>query len=346
MPSLFGHFSAPVKWEYPYTPEELTILIRHDKDLFNRWDSAQQWNLKVIRSLMQAHHDKKPLEVPSQYFEVYQHLLSQEILDPALFAKLISIPSFNYVAQTQQKIDVEAILAARRVILQSFSRTLSSALEKTYHLACEKDDGTLSSASMGYRLLKNTCLMHLARKDDEHSVDLAKKQYEKSRSMTDTMGALAALNVSSSSHAEALFEDFYQRWKKDLLVVNKWLALHALSEQPHALEKLEALLHHEAFDIANPNKVYSLINTFGASNPTVFHEKTGKGYRFMAQRVIELNERNPQVASRLLEKLTNWKRLDEEHGSLMKQSLLSIQKVDRLSEDVYELLTKSLAATS
>lgn len=342
IPSLFGHFSAPVQWNYPYTTEDLALLMKHDDDLFNRWECAQRLSLQVIYELMEAHREKRSLVVPENYFVAFQYLLDHEIEDPALYAKLLSLPSFNYVAQTQSIIEVEAILTARKTLLKAFADLLKPALEKTYHFANEKDDRTLSSESMGYRLLKNTCLQHLVRQGAKDSIELACQQYEKSRNMTDTMGALTALNGTDSPKRKAFFEDFYKRWKKDPLVVNKWLALHAVCEQPHTLDMLRALLHHEAFEIGNPNKVYALINTFGASNPTIFHEKNGQGYNFVAERVIELNTRNPQVASRLLEKLTMWKRLDEAHGELMKGSLLKIQQAGSLSEDVYEILTKSL----
>lgn len=342
VPSLFGHFSAPVKWNYPYTTENLILLMKHDNDLFNRWDSAQRLSLQIIYDLMEAHRTKKTFIIPENYFMAFEYLLDRNIEDPALYAKLLSLPSFNYIAQTQPVIEVEAILNARKILLKEFTQTLKSALEKTYHFANEKDDHSLSSESMGYRLLKNICLQQLVSQGATESIELACRQYEKSKNMTDTIGSLTALNATDSPKREALFEDFYQRWKKDPLVVNKWLALHAVCEQSNTLDTLRALLHHEAFEIANPNKVYALINTFGASNSTIFHEKEGKGYDFVAQCVIELNMRNPQVASRVLEKLTSWRRLDEQHGQLMKNSLLKIQQAGNLSEDVYEILSKSL----
>lgn len=343
IPSLLGNFSAPVKLDYPYTTDELMVLMTHDIDLFNRWDSAQQISLQVMEQLISAYHAKKLLEVPQTYLSAFKFLLEHDIRDPALFAQLLVLPSFNYVAETKPRIEVEAILAARKAMLQAFSEHLQIPLAKVYQLSQQKDDGTLSPESMGYRSLKNVCLSHLVRQGSPQWVELAEKQYKNARNMTDTMGALTALNSSESPVRTVLFEDFYERWKKDPLVVNKWLALNATCELPNALETMNKLLSHEAFDLGNPNKVYSLINTFGSANPMAFHDKDGKGYDFIAKRVIELNRRNPQVASRVLENLTQWKRLDEPQSQLMKKALLDIQQSGPLSEDVYEVVIKSLA---
>lgn len=342
IPSLLGNFSAPVKLNYDYSTEELNVLMTHDVDGFNRWDSAQQISLQALDALMASHRENRKMDVPKSYLKAFEELLNQPVNDPALLAQLLNVPSFTYIAETKGKIEVDAILEARKAILAAFSENLQAPLAKLYQLCEQKDDGSLNAHSMGYRALKNVCLAYLVRQGDKKWFELAKKQYETARNMTDKMGALSALNVASSSERETLYNDFYQQWKKDPLVVNKWLSLQALSELPNALDNIKQLLTHEAFDIGNPNKVYALINTFGGANPIYFHERDGKGYDFIADRVIELNKRNPQVAARLLENLTSWKRLDDHHGQLMKKALVKIQDSGSLSEDVYEVVTKSL----
>ena len=64
------------------------------------------------------------------------------------------------------------------------------------------------------------------------------------------------------------------------------------------------------FDIKNPNRVRSLIGAF-TGNPAVFHEKSGAGYRLLADFVIKLDAINPQIAARLLTALGTWRRFDE-----------------------------------
>ncbi|MCS5711855.1 aminopeptidase N [Candidatus Berkiella aquae] len=344
VPSLLGNFSAPVKLHYAYTQAELMLLMSHDNDLFNRWDSAQRLCTQVVKNLMQDYAQHNPLNVPPALYEAYQDLLKQTHIDPAVIAQILSLPSFGYIAETLPQTDVAALIAARGALIKQFAVNISEALAKTYQNAAAKDDASLSNESMANRALKNTTLAYLLRTQDHQWVHLAEKQYEQARNMTDMMGALGALNHSTHPSREKLFNDFYQRFKHDPLVVNKWLSLHATSELPTALENIKGLLKHEAFDIRNPNKVYALINTFSMGNPERFHDTEGKGYDFLADRVIELNQANPQVAARLLEALTQWKRLDNKQGQLMKKALEKIQSSGNLSEDVYEIVTKSLIA--
>jgi len=344
VPSLLGNFSAPVKLNYSYSESELKLLMAHDNDLFNRWDSAQRLCTQVVKQLMQAHLQHQPLDIPTDVFTAYQTLLIEHNIDPAVIAQLLSLPSFGYIAEELTKIEVAALIAARQVLVKQFILDLKEPLLDIYHRAAQGDDGSLSSQSMANRALKNTALAYLVRSEDPKAIELAQKQYQQARNMTDRMGALGAINHSAHSLREKLFGEFYQQFKNDPLVVNKWLSLHAASELPTVLENIKALMKHEAFDIRNPNKVYALINVFSMGNPERFHDEEGKGYDFLADRVIELKVANPQVAARMLEALTQWKRLDNNQGQLMKKALEKIQASGDLSEDVFEIVSKSLMA--
>lgn len=343
VPSLLGGFSAPVKLFYPYTDAELVLLMTCDHDLFNRWDAAQRMSTSAIKSLMKDFQQDKSFTVPTKLIEAYREIFQQNLSEPAFMAQLLSLPSFQYVAEDFPVIEVDALNQSRKFLLQNFAEKLEEEFAHCYYTASEKDDGSLSSESMGYRSLKNIALYYLVRSGSKW-LDVAQKQFKEAKNMTEMMGALSALNSSSSSLRQTLFEEFYTQFKHEPLVVNKWLALQASADLPHVLENIKNLLTHESFDIGNPNKVYALINTFSMANPERFHDEKGLGYEFLADRVIELNQRNPQVAARLLEGLTQWKRIDEKHSLFMKKALLRIQQADSLSEDVYEIVTKSLAA--
>lgn len=77
-------------------------------------------------------------------------------------------------------------------------------------------------------------------------------------------------------------------------MVNKWFALQATSNIPGNVENVRNLLNHLAFDMRNPNKVYSLIGGF-CSSPINFHAKDGSGYKFLGEIVMQLDKINPQV---------------------------------------------------
>lgn len=342
VPSLLGNFSAPVKLNYDYSEDDLTLLMTHDNDLFNRWDSAQRLCTQIVKKLMQAHKQGQTLTLPTELFKAYETLLAQQDIDPAVIAQILSLPSFQYIAEELPSIEVSALIAARQALVKQFATHLGDHLLATYEKAHKADDGSLSSLSMANRSLKNTALAYLVRANHPKAVNLVSAQYKNARNMTDRMGALGAINHSTDPLRDKLFDEFYQQFKKDPLVVNKWLSLHATSDLPNVLENVKSLMKHDAFDIRNPNKVYALINTFSMGNPERFHDDQGKGYDFLADRVIELKEANPQVAARMLEALTQWKRLDAKQGQLMKKALEKIQASGNLSEDVYEIVTKSL----
>jgi len=101
-------------------------------------------------------------------------------------------------------------------------------------------------------------------------------------------------------------------------------------------------MSHEAFEFKNPNKARALIGGFCALNPYNFHKMDGSGYEFIADQVIALNAINPQIASRLVNPLTKWKKMDEMRAELMRKHLKRISSIDNLSPDLQEVVTKSL----
>lgn len=339
IPSLLGNFSAPIKLNFAYEQADLMSLMIYDKDPFNRWDCAQQLCVHALKSLMDDYLHNRAFTLDEGVLTGYAQLLQQKVNDPHFIAQLLTLPSFEYVAQTLHKIEVDALLGARKFLAQQLVIPLQDKFLALYQQASKTDDGTLNRLSIGYRALKNVCLAHLC--NDTQYVALAEQQYRQARNMTDRMGALMAFNHTDHPMRQTLLEDFYTRWKEDPLVVNKWLTLQASSEIDDTLNQMQKLLKHPAFDWHNPNKVYALINTFGY-NFSQFHQAHGRGYSFLATGVLELNQRNPQVAARLLGSLTPWRRFDEAHGFLMKEALMTIQ-AQELSEDVYEIVTKSLA---
>jgi len=166
--------------------------------------------------------------------------------------------------------------------------------------------------------------------------------------MTDMSSALVAMVNSDAPYLhnakEKALRLFYRRWSREVLVVNQWLSIQATCHLPNTFLSVKELMKHEAFDIKNPNKVRALIGAFANQNHINFHAKNGDGYTFLADCVIELNRINPQIASRLLAPMTKWKRYDSDRQKLMQQALERIARTDNLSKDVYEVVSKSLAA--
>ncbi|XP_048615518.1 puromycin-sensitive aminopeptidase-like [Brassica napus] len=202
--------------------------------------------------------------------------------------------------------------------------------------------------NMARRALKNTgsrfaFTTYLASLEDPSYVELALSEYKSATNLTDQFAALAALSQNPGKTRDDVLADFYNKWQGDYLVVNKWFLLQSSSDIPGNVENVKKLLDHPAFDLRNPNKVYSLIGGFCGS-PVNFHAKDGSGYKFLGDIVVQLDKINPQVASRMLSAFSRWKRYDETRQALAKAQLEMIMSANGLSENVFEIASKSLAA--
>jgi aminopeptidase N len=194
----------------------------------------------------------------------------------------------------------------------------------------------------GRRALRNVCLGYLLELDTDATRQLALQQFQTADNMTDQFAALAALanvNAAVCPQREQALAEFYTRWKDEALVVDKWLAVQSTSRRPDTLAKVKALTAHPAFDIANPNKIYALLRSFGA-NLVRFH--TAEGYAFLADRILDLHDRNPQVASRLARCFDRWKKFDNERQRHARSALERVRDHQGLSRDVLEVVTRAL----
>jgi len=183
---------------------------------------------------------------------------------------------------------------------------------------------------------------YLASLNEPDVTELALHEYKTATNMTEQFAALVALSQNAGKVRDDALMDFYNQWQNDYLVVSKWFALQATSEIPGNVVNVQKLLSHPAFDMRNPNKVYSLIGGFCGS-PVNFHAKDGSGYKFLGEVVLQLDKINPQVASRMVSAFSRWRRYDETRQALAKAQLEMIVSANGLSENVYEIASKSLA---
>jgi aminopeptidase N len=168
-------------------------------------------------------------------------------------------------------------------------------------------------------------------------------QFQQADNMTDVLAALACFTRTDCPERETATAEFHQRWKHDTLVLDKWFSLQAMSHLPGTLASVEKLMEHPAFNRRNPNKVRSLIGAFSHGNQVRFHDASGAGYAFLADRVIELDPINPQVAARLMGAFSRWRKFESDRQQLMHAQLERILSTAKLSKDVYEVASKTLA---
>lgn len=343
VPSLLREFSAPVKLNYPWSDEQLTFLMRHASNAFSRWDAAQSLLANYIRLNVARHQQKQPLSLPMHVVDAFRGVLLDDGLDPMLASQILSLPSENEMAELFEVIDPEAIAAVRQSLTQTLAQEMADELLAVYR-ANKLPSYRVDQQDMGKRALCNLCLHYLAFAEREQADKLVAVQFAQADNMTDSLAAMAASVAAQLPCRDGLLVAFDERWHQDGLVMDKWFVLQASSPASDVLHRVRDLLNHRSFSLNNPNRLRSLIGSFCAGNPSAFHAQDGSGYQFLTEMLTELNTRNPQVASRLIEPLIRLKRYDSARQALMRQALETLKGLENLSGDLFEKITKALAA--
>ena len=341
IPSLFRDFSAPVKAEYNYSKQDLAFLFANDGDAFNRYEAGQRLAIIEIEALAEAIKRNEVLTVDNEVIAAFGSMLACTQSDDAFKALAISLPSLVSLSERQEILDVHSLESARDQLKRALANSHKSLLKETYIKLIDEGEYKIDQFSIGARRLKNMCLSYLMLSDDSEALDLAKALYEEAGNLTDKTAALLSLLQVNDANEVSESRDFYELWKDDAIVINKWFVMQASSGFIDAQKTCE-LESVEAFDIKNPNKVRSLYGVF-AGNLTKFHALDGSGYELIADKVIELNGFNPQIAAGLSKSFKKYAYLNEASQKLMKTQLERILATPDLSGDVYEIISKTLA---
>lgn len=339
VPSLLRGFSAPVRIRFEQSDEELMFLMARDNDGFNRWDAAQTLAQRIVLRLAA----EPSSGVPDGFVDAFRQALVEDAADRSLLAEILSLPSESYLADQMETVDVDGIHSGREALKSCIALELRDELLAAFEGNRERGPFELDREAMGRRSLKNLCLAYLMQGDDAQARALCRDQFEAGQNMTDVFAALRLLADDGGAAGDDALSEFYDRWKADPLVLDKWFMIQATGAGEDTLLRVNRLLSHPDYSIRNPNRVRSLVGAFCMGNQLRFHAADGAGYRFVADRVLELDPVNPQIASRLIQAIARWRRYDTERRGLMRAALERILEVESLSKDVYEMASKSLA---
>ena len=343
IPSLLRGFSAPVVLNYDYTEEEYIFLMANDTDSFNRWQAGQGLLQHIIYDMLQANAQSQPYGISPAVIEAYQSILNNEQIDRAQRALSLSLPAYATVAEwVGEGVDPAAIVSVVDQLADTLAKALRLDFERHYVALNTNEDYQTDHQSMGKRALKNTCLSYLARLKDQSTVDMCFQQFENARNMTDEQAAFSHLcRVIDGPESAQAVELFATRWADNAQVMNSWFSMQASAKKPDVLATVHALFEHPQFSMNNPNKVRALLGGF-MNNYPYFHAEDGSGYELVADKVIELDTLNPQIASRMVRALIKWRQYEPVRSALMKKELERIAGRESLSGDVSEVVTKAL----
>lgn len=343
VPSLLRGFSAPVHLNYPYSDDDLLLLLAHDSDAFTRWEAAQTLYRRAVAANLAALSDGVELPKHEKLLAAVEKVISDDLLDNAFKALLLGVPSEAELWDGAENIDPLRYHQAREALLDTLAVHFLPKWHELNRQAAKQENQSYeySPEAAGWRTLRNVCRAFVLRADPAHIETVAEKYGEMAQNMTHEWGILSAVNGNESDTRNRLLAQFADKFSDDALVMDKYFALVGSSRRSDTLQQVQTALQHPKFSLENPNKARSLIGSFSRNVP-YFHAQDGSGYRFIADKVIEIDRFNPQVAARLVQAFNLCNKLEPHRKNLVKQELQRIRAQEGLSKDVGEIVGKIL----
>ena len=343
VPSLLRGFSAPVHLNYPYSDDDLLLLLAHDSDAFTRWEAAQTLYRRAVAANLAALSDGVELPKHEKLLAAVEKVISDDLLDNAFKALLLGVPSEAELWDGAENIDPLRYHQAREALLDTLAAHFLPKWHELNRQAAKQENQSYeySPEAAGWRTLRNVCRAFVLRADPAHIETVAEKYGEMAQNMTHEWGILSAVNGNESDTRNRLLAQFADKFSDDALVMDKYFALIGSSRRSDTLQQVQTALQHPKFSLENPNKARSLIGSFSRNVPH-FHAEDGSGYRFIADKVIEIDRFNPQVAARLVQAFNLCNKLELHRKNLVKQELQRIRAQEGLSKDVGEIVGKIL----
>ena len=330
--SINRDFSAPIIIEQEDV--EYPFLMKYDTNSFTQYEAAQNFAVHTLENMINGG------EIDEEYVKAYGHLLDLDI-DLSYKALLLELPSISTLMQRQDEIDFEPLYEAKEKLVKHLANRYSEKLVELYTRYHFPKNEQLDAQSIGNRAIKNRALRILCSLEKQTFIALAQKQYEDSLTMTDRIVALDLLENSDPLLAEIAEKDFYEKYKNDTLVMNKYFSIIAASQREGTLDRVQALQNDEVYDEKVPNLVRSLIGVF-TRNYKHFHAKDGHGYSFIADKIIEIDAINPQMASSLAGAFKICDKMNKHSKSVIKEQLKRVVSTHGLSKNTFEIISKIL----
>jgi aminopeptidase N len=329
--SLNRHFSAPIiiecaQLDYPF-------LMANDSDGFNRYEASQEFGIQTLEKMMHGE------AIDSHFVHAYGKIIEDTCLEPLFKGELLAFPTLDTLMQRQEILNPEAIHTAIETLKKHLATTFKPILKEQLTTLHDPKNSAIDSVSMGKRALTHRYLGLLMSLEEESIALMCRDLYYESINMTTRLVALGLLDQYAPYLCGEALEDFYQRYANETLIMTKYFALCAASTREGTLQRVKALQEDRVFDPKIPNLVRALYGTF-ARNSVAFYDDLGEGFAFIADKVIELDDLNPQIASGLAGAFKQYRRLPSPQKGLMGKELQRIKNHPTISNNVYEIIEK------
>jgi aminopeptidase N len=346
VPSVLRAFSAPVILDDGLTDADRLVLLAHDTDPVNRWEAGQRL---ALAQLVAAIAGDGTLSLNDAYVDAMRAVLRDASLDPAFKELVLTPPSEAYVSeQLTVPVDPQRVHAVCLQMQDQLAARLRDDWLATWDANQVVEGYSPDGRQSARRALANLALAMLVR-DAMRTGDTvwpgkAYQRFKDAGNMTDRLGALGALVAVHADLTAPALARFHELFRSEALVVDKWFMLQARAPEQdgRVFAAVKTLLQHPDFSVHNPNRVRSLLFSLCNFNPAAFHRADAKGYVFWAEKVVELDGINPQVASRLARALDRWRNLAEPYRGAAREALARVAAKSDLSPDVREVVDRAL----
>ncbi|WP_422039387.1 aminopeptidase N [Roseibium sp.] len=341
--SLLRGFSAPVRLDQNQSEQDLQHLAAHDGDPFNRWQAVQTLAMRELLRLTHLSRNDEALSPSYSVIDVFGKVLQDRELDPALKALALTLPSEADIAQEIGKdVDPDAIHDARQTFRREIAARHSSALREALTNSMPSGPYSPDAKPAGMRALGNRALHYFAVSDAENAAEIVWDRFRSADNMTDRIACLTLIVHDAMPQKDEALNAYRLRHENNSLAMDKWFMVQATAPGSGTLELVRALRSDPLFDETNPNRVRALLQSFATGNPTQFARIDGAGFEFIVAAILELDKRNPQVASRLLTSFRSWRALESQRCALAESALLKISSCEELSRDSRDIIDRTL----
>ncbi|MCF8045275.1 MAG: aminopeptidase N, partial [Desulfarculaceae bacterium] len=341
IPSVFRNFSAPVKVRTDLSEKELSVLLAGDSDLFNRWNAATKLYFKEFARIVHAIKNNREPQVSMFLIDALEKLMQDRQAQKMFVAETLTLPGENEIGEQFETIDVQAVHNARKFLRKAIAVRFEAALMELIDWCADSDPESLDFEEMSKRRLRNTALGYIGALETDDAAHRIYQRFQSARNMTDEIAMLHILVDIDHEARDKALNRFYDKWNHDPLVLDKWFTAQAVSSITSP-EAVELLSRHPDFSFKNPNRVRALSGAFAMQNPVNFHREDGRGYELITNHIMALDRLNPQIAARLASAFNRRKKYDDRRNALMKKELEKISRADKISKNLYEVVSRSL----
>ena len=341
IPSFNLNFSAPVIINYEYSDHDLFALIKHSKDEFNRYDATQMLFKRQIKKGILDYLAGTDLTLDSNFIEAFGSLLKDDSISNAFKAYAIGFESVKSFNSSLEKYQLDESSVVINFIKNELGLIFQNELIDIINSLQSKESYVFDSESVGKRMLKAVCLDFLVSSKTSTGLDLTFNIYQNALNMTDEYNSFNLLVKFNNPYREKVKESFYNKWKNHTLVIQKWFS-SIVNADDITIDELLNLEKLDVYDNKVPNLIRSLVGQFVSSNMINFNKLDGSGYGYLTQKILEIDEFNPQIAAGLAKRMSHKSRLDEARKKELIKCLKQIRDRTGISSDTLEIVELNL----